>query len=1209
MNLSEQNARTPGLNRMIVVNPTTFMGRIEEIPVDAHTAIIAENGSGKTVLIKLLPLFYGEEPRDIVLSVEQSNFFRLYLPTPASYIAFEYVNHAGETRSVIMHADPAGASLQYRFVRAPLSRDMFLTERDGGPVFVESGELERRLRDLSVPAARRLVTSVRGYRSVIQGGSDPSAAPAERALHAELAQDYGLGTRKAPLSGIETLMMRMLRNDASLDTLLAVAAGQALDAGGGRVSILGRNSPASLKRWPKDYDGYRRVMSLEGAFRGCEKARRRARDLEEEAAERVAAIAWIGQELERRLSQTEADISALRAQRRSAEEADAEEARLLNRRISELSAEAETLRERIARITAEGGLLREKGAEGAAARVARIPEIRSELDAAERQLARLSEGGRAITERHDRQRAELITRFRAEEAEIRAEQEGEMADRRDRDEEALARLDAAAVAAADRIAERAVRAGRELTEARSAVSEIRVRIAGVGPTPEEAERVRAIEAELAEETRRATGSERAFQTARDEEREARIGRERAESREAAALRAYQEAEGRHAALAAALAPADGSLQHWLDRNVPGWTGTIGKVISPDLLTRSGLAPSLEGTDRGHLYGVSLHLDRLSPVVNPDLEARRFAAERGLKERDRLHGLLELARSELGSAVKRLDAAGAALAEAEMRREADARRLSGRQDAIAAVRAELEVALEARKAAFRSELEAALADVTARDAALAGIRQEEARARDEAARLRAEAVRSAKTGLDALRDTFRARLDELSRREAEEADRLRGDHAETLREAGLDAQRIGEAEAAVERIRGLLREAEAARPLAERWVAQVRAEEGLSELRARERELTGSHQDLIEERKGQAARSEARLRALSDRIRAVEAEEDRLRAELASLRTTLRSYGEPEPQRNGHVEEGFAVNAAQLGELTRSLREARDLLRTGLTEIRSGFRRCGNEAISDLLADLREDDPEGMMGRLGAWFGGEHQVTLEMLMRGISGIVTPIQLAYNELLMADREVGGIGRKLRRAIQEMPGFPHVTEVDLTIGCRLRDEPFWADLEAFDSALNAWQAQHDAARSDALVAALTRLLEHWPDGRDPVVEFRDLLFIEGRLTERGNERKFSRRTRLSELSSTGNVVILRLILFTALLIVMRQDRPVRFAWAVDEIGQLDARNTLSLLEMLRANGIALVTAAPSLDPRVVPGFTHHVRIVNGALYRLPRPDGRAA
>ena len=50
--------RIPGLVRMITVDNNTLPGRLEELPLDDHTVVLAKNGSGKTSLIQLVPIFY-----------------------------------------------------------------------------------------------------------------------------------------------------------------------------------------------------------------------------------------------------------------------------------------------------------------------------------------------------------------------------------------------------------------------------------------------------------------------------------------------------------------------------------------------------------------------------------------------------------------------------------------------------------------------------------------------------------------------------------------------------------------------------------------------------------------------------------------------------------------------------------------------------------------------------------------------------------------------------------------------------------------------------------------------------------------------------------------------------------------------------------------------------------------------------------------------
>jgi hypothetical protein len=1194
---------------MVVVNSKPFSGRIEEIPLDAHAAVIAENGSGKTVLIKLLPLFYGEEPRDVVMSYEQENFFGLYLPTVASYVAFEYVNHAGETRSVIMHSDPSGTSLQYRFVRGPLTRDMFLKSAEGAPEWVQSDDLEAHLRGAGHPVARRLVTSCRGYRSIIQGAPDATASAADRAFHAEMAQDYGLGTRKTPLTGVETLMMRMLRNDASLDTLLGIAADQALETDGGRVSILGRNSAKSLRQWPKDYEGYRRVMGLEGVFRDAEKVHRQIRTLDGELGDRIGALARIRQDMEAEIDALSDRVSALRAERSEKERADEEEVRALSRKVSELSSELEVLRGRMSRVRTEGERLRRLGADKAADKVLEIPQIRSDLDAAERHLERLSAGGRALADRYERDRSALMSRYRDEETRLRSEQAGALAKNQEEGEAALALLDREAEEADGQAEARLNRLESAVSETRARISDLRVRIAGVAPEEGEAGRLQDLQrARDAVATQERAASD-LLRDANNEARDALLERERAEGREAGLRTALSVAERAHARLAAALAPEEGTLQHWLDRAVPDWTGTIGKVVSPELLSRRGLAPRLSEGDGSALFGVELNLDRLEPLVNPDLEARRAEAEKAMTACARAEADLAKGSADLTAAVKRADAARAALSEAEVAHQSAARRLDAAEVALETVRVDIELAVASRRAGLEADLAAAMTELSGREAALSAAREETRSARSAARAARGEAVAQQRIRADALREAHSRQLLDLAKRETAEQDRARQAYEAALRNEGLDTSAIAEAEGVASGLRERLREAEAARPRAQSWTVQVEQERELPALEGRERGCARQLGELSETRDAFLRGAEARRNLMGQEIRNLETKQDRLRRDAELIATALRDHEGAEPVRNDHVREGVSVNLDQLTVLKRTLREARDALRSRLTEIRSGFRKCGNETVSERLVGMREDEPEEMMTDLTRWFDADHHEVLGMLMRGISSIVTPIQTAYNDLVIADRAISEIGRKLRRAIQDMPGFPHVTDVELTIGCRLREETFWPDLEAFDEALNAWQAQHDEARSAALVSAMTRLLEHWSDGREPVVDFRSLLFIEGRLTERGNVRRFSRRTRLGELSSTGNVVILRLILFTALLTVMRQNRRVRFTWAVDEIGQLDLRNTMSLLEMLRANDIALVTAGPSLDPKVVPGFTYHLRILNGAVYLLPKPNNEAA
>lgn len=74
------------LLRLILID-SYARGKTVELDVGGHVAITGENASGKTTLLRLFPLFFGEAPSKVIQSDENNHkFSRHYLPTQASYV-------------------------------------------------------------------------------------------------------------------------------------------------------------------------------------------------------------------------------------------------------------------------------------------------------------------------------------------------------------------------------------------------------------------------------------------------------------------------------------------------------------------------------------------------------------------------------------------------------------------------------------------------------------------------------------------------------------------------------------------------------------------------------------------------------------------------------------------------------------------------------------------------------------------------------------------------------------------------------------------------------------------------------------------------------------------------------------------------------------------------------------------------------------------
>lgn len=84
-------------------------GRVVEFPVDGGAVLTGRNGRGKTTLLQLVPIFYGENPARIVgTETNRLDFNGYYLPCLTSYIVFEYLRR-DVTCLVVLHASQNGA--------------------------------------------------------------------------------------------------------------------------------------------------------------------------------------------------------------------------------------------------------------------------------------------------------------------------------------------------------------------------------------------------------------------------------------------------------------------------------------------------------------------------------------------------------------------------------------------------------------------------------------------------------------------------------------------------------------------------------------------------------------------------------------------------------------------------------------------------------------------------------------------------------------------------------------------------------------------------------------------------------------------------------------------------------------------------------------------------------------------------------------------
>ena len=149
------------LLRIIIID-SFWKGQVNELDLSGHTQLEGTNGAGKTSLMRLLPLFYGMRPSDIVSKIDQAkNFADYYLPRNSSMLVYEYKRPNNQICMVLASSD--GRGVQFKFIDSGFDSQLFIGDNK---IPLTVSEVERVYKNIGVECSSYL--GVDKYRQVIQ---------------------------------------------------------------------------------------------------------------------------------------------------------------------------------------------------------------------------------------------------------------------------------------------------------------------------------------------------------------------------------------------------------------------------------------------------------------------------------------------------------------------------------------------------------------------------------------------------------------------------------------------------------------------------------------------------------------------------------------------------------------------------------------------------------------------------------------------------------------------------------------------------------------------------------------------------------------------------------------------------------------------------------------------------------------------------------
>lgn len=1189
------------LRRLILIDAYR-KGALTELKLDGHTSLTGANGAGKTSLLRLIPLFYGESPNKLVQGggVNQS-FVQYYLPHTTSFIVFEY-SRRSKVCMVVLHASRSGESVYYRFIDQPFALERF---RDEFGNLVIGPDLYRHIQKRGEFCSEQ-ITALSDYRAIIQ-----NAVSGNR--HRMLAANFSFVGPGSRLSHVEKIVTGMFSRVTNFYDIKRMIVSCIVDD---KTSIRLESSKTTMKDWVREYRAYAVVMEQAGCMQDFQAAQMR----HEAAARQLQLIhtdfARLQQMQETAIEQAKSRAGEIQNEMQLLEEQTNAQLREIGSQLGVAEGQVKSLRGALQGLDKQYRAYEKDDLPELAGLVDALPQLADDLDTKDKREKALLGESQDLANRYAELRNLRIEAFHTLEREKNALKDPIRT--RGKEEETQARQTAdeawqAVVAEFERQEEAIGNAKDDLVEQLGGLKQ-----AAEHPqaTPQVAAARDQARSERDAALEAAASALSVFQNAKDAH-QAEMDTFHAIDTQ---IQDYQEREKKDQAARAHLLSlrdaAPDTLLHFLRENRPDWTRDIARVVPEELLLRTDLTPTLVSEDTLSLYGIGLDLAAL--------DVPRTADEEVLRQKiDEVNRAIERHQRDAKAKEKELES------QSERVRQAKA---------IADDKQRLHIQAENTARSCQSAFEAA-------ERALAeDIRQAGIRARQLLQEVQ-QSVEKNKQALNALKSTRNARKQS---HENELKKRLAAIEAQVQAEIGEIDQDIASAKSSCDQEIGALNQ-ELDSALKARGVdtasleklqkEKSEAQEKLQKARANEAKV-GDWRRWLKFEWETRSEKEAELTLAEASVQQLLEQESKAR----KARET--KYGELD-KALGQVNlekakleklNGFVVRrreklarwpADPIGPLVKPLRD-QDALEADmdrlLLDIQNEEARA-REALSPIKRVFFESpgttpyrfydkkrlelgpdaSPFLWLAPLQEWFDAEHENARRLLLSQCRNFASGIHEFHDRLDGFKRKVGIFSKDLQENMAASTHFRFISSVAVRITTSFDRLDGWDKIRQLDEEYSVWAGKDTNDLPGPAFADSVDQISDWLQGRHTLdVKLEDLIGLEIDIEEVGQPRKTVKdEGQLRDASSNGLSYLILCVVFVGLINKIRAGQPVQLVWALDELRDLDLDNVRVLLDMLADNQIHLVSAFPDPEPEILALLKNRYAIQEGRRLATFQPE----
>lgn len=1180
-----------GLKRIVLID-SYVEGMASELDVTGHTNISGGNGKGKTSFLRLIPIFYGESPRRLVMASGNGNFSfnEFYLPRNGSYLVFEYMSH-GEPRMVIFCNRTNEARHRHVFIDSAYREDLFM-DVESGTIHPAHSLLTR----LSAANIQYLnVDTTQRYRQVLLDGTVP------KAYH------FSMCPRNSRMSQLTPLFTGMFKRDAQFADLSKVIQEYAMEK-------LDEDSRKILKNFSPHRDHLTTTLVQYDAYQALDKIKPKAEILQAHLDEyRVArkklsasVVAAKGKytDLEIGIRNHDRDIETLNGQIGAKETTYRNKHADLGQLIRNIDDELGPKRATKNRIERDYQSYKDSDLPAWEERLANLDSQKSEL-------SDLLEQHRTLSDESEQLRKPITDQI--ERAQRRAEERTKalVKKRETINAEHQARRNKLTQQQADDVRAQVQAHQSEWLEqqgifntADSLVSRLEERRANPQPSAELAKQLELAQASFDE-------AQRAFDDAQEENADADEAHRKARKQYEAVDQRFEKARNDTEAVEAEFQEVQGlingsedSLIYFLNENRPGWEDTLGRILQPDIL-RKNLSPAIDEDypDSRSLFGIHIDLSKLP-------EQELTPAELSLRCEELLQ-TLDSAEKECAAAESDLNKANARQRDTQTRQETAEREFKKARVQLKSDRATLDDIKQQVQHSIRdntirldNELSDARASLTKAEEALESLKQAHSQAVEGLAEKHRQALADFDSEHEELLREIKAGIQSAERDCEEDVGRLNRQLEQALSGAGIDPEEL---QALGKRIEALSRDIEKveskritiqsyqtfmkedyasleglASEIADLQSAMTQHKNAQDQLTTNWEKANADLSKVIQELTRSKDTKEASLSALQVQVLSISEGMELLVSESDG---TLALYREMEPRK---LIDEFLKWRQKAAELVNDLKKLGD-------EFATVFERYPGTPSTQYWQEAESDwdgTDERTITRAKAvvdyYQGGKHSIVHDSLVKGF-GNLDQIDIYRQAMENFDKRIRRFNRELSQHMAQSLTFESLTSIDPTVSFELEELDYWKDIKALADGVRAWrdEAGINSMPNEDLVLTLRNYLETFEVSRANVSvdDLWRLIRFRFTIIENGNPKTITGNKDLSgdaSVSSNGVTYLVLIVVFLGFVDMQRNKHPVHLTWALDELRAFDNDNKRALLELLARHNISLVTACPDMEDR---------------------------